>query len=1051
MTDTQSDSGARGEEGSEARFDDVAATAVTRPILAAVANILIIIAGLGALLGVEVRELPDVDRPVISVDASYPGAAPETVDAEVTSLLEGAVARVSGVREIRSASEENSSRIRVEFSPGADLDRAASDVREAVARVEEDLPDRVDELTVVKADEDASPIIRMAVLADSFDEAALTERIDNDIVPEFLAIDGVATVSLFGDRPRQMRVAVDPLKLSRFGLTIADVTAALRQAPYDVPIGSFYSDDQALLVRAEATAQTAEAIEAILVRDTVRIGDVAEATFGPANARNFVRLDGEPIIGMAIVRQAQSNTIEISAAARDVVSRLNTRFDDLEIVITSDDAIFIESSVREVLITMAFTILIVVATIWLFFTAFRATLIPSAAIPTALIGALAGIWLFGFSVNILTLLALVLATGLIVDDAVVVLENIQRLQRKGIGSRAAAVLGTRQVFFAVIATSVVLISVFVPISFLPSTAGRLFREFGFTLALAVGISSFVALTFVPALASRLNMANGGADPRLTKRIYSVGGGLVGVYRRLLRLALGNPAKVVIVSLAIAGGAGVSLTLLDQELVPDEDRGIVNVFATGPDGVGLSYMEEQADQIEAILQPYLDSGVIESVYTVVGRYDPNRIGMTARLAPWGERSLSQQDIIQELRGPMAQIPGSRVSVFGRGSLSFGGGRSGLEVALLGNDYNEIYTAARALAEAIDTRSDLLSNAEISYQPTQPQISIEIDRQRAADLRVSLEDLAAVLRVMVGGDDLVDLNIGDRAIPIFVESSAGAINSPADLRNLYVRSETGQLVPISSMTTLVEQGIAAELDRTEQRRAIEVEADIGSGVPLADAVAEMRRLASETVPSTIEVLFEGEAETLSETQRDLMITYIFAFVIVFLVLAAQFESLTSPIVVLLTVPFALAAAVFALLLTGTSLNIFSQIGLIMLIGLMAKNGILLVEFADQLRAAGSSVREAIEESALVRVRPIVMTLMSTVLGALPLILSSGAGAEARTAIGWTVFAGLGLAGLFTLFLTPVVYLLIARFGKPRSADLIQLERELTEAAGTARGSA
>ncbi|MFW5660258.1 MAG: efflux RND transporter permease subunit [Oceanicaulis sp.] len=1022
-------------------LSDLPALSVRRPILACVANLLIVIAGLAAVFGVEVRELPDVDRPVVSVDASYPGAAPETVDAEVTRVLEGAVARASGVEEISSASEENSSRIRVRFRPGVDLDTAAADVREAVNRVEEELPDRVDELTVVKADDEAEPVLRIAVQADRFDEAALTERIENDIAPEFQAIDGVATVTLFGARERQLRVVLDPLRLSRFGLTVADVADALEQAPYDVPVGSFASEDQSLLIRAEAVAGTPELVEEVVISGETTVGDVADAFFGPADATNFVRLDGDPIIGFGVIRQAQSNTIEIARDAREAVDRLNARFDDLELVITSDAAVFIERSVSEVLTTLAFTTLIVVATIWLFFGSFRATLIPALAIPTALIGSLGGIWLFGFSINLLTLLALVLATGLIVDDAIVVLENMQRQQKRGVKRLAAAVLGARQVFFAVIATTAVLISVFVPISFLPSTAGRLFREFGFTLALAVTISSFVALTLVPALGARLDMA--GEVKGIGKRLNAIGGWLARRYRTTLRAALGAPWITVTVALMAALGAAFALVAVERELVPEEDRGEVSIFATGPSGVDLTYMEQEAAEIDAVLQPHIDSGLIENLYTVIGRYDPNRIGMTATLAPWEERDTSQQELIAELEGPLSDIPGARVSVFGRGSLDVGGGRSGLEVALTGEDYTDIYEAGRALSDLIDTDSELLSNPELSYQPTQPQISIRIDRRRAADLGVSLEDLSQTLRVMVDGDDLVDLSIRDQAIPIFLSSQNTAIRDPGDLRNLYVRSDAGDLVAISSLATFVEEGVAAELDRTEQRRAIELEADIAPDTPLADAVAEIERLADESLPDGVEMLLQGEAETLGETSRELLYTYLFAFVIVFLVLAAQFESLTSPVVVILTVPFGLAAALYALFLTGTTLNIYSQIGLVMLIGLMAKNGILMVEFADQRRADGDSVREAIETAAEVRLRPVMMTLISTVLGALPLILSSGAGAEARHAIGWTVFAGLGLSGLFTLFLTPVVYLGIARLGRPRAQGLKELEAELQRA--------
>ncbi len=1017
--------------------NDLPMLAVKRPLLIGVLNLLIVIAGIAALMGVEVRELPNVDRPIVSVTANLPGAAPETMDSEVTSLLENAVARVSGVREISSSSEENNSRIRVEFNPGVDLDTAASDVREAVSRTTRELPDRVEQVTVVKADQDAQPIMTLAVQSTRYDQAELTRIVENDIVPELLAAEGVASIEEFGTRARQMRVSVDPARLNRFGLTIADVATALEGAPYDVPVGSFRSNAQELIVRAEASATDPALIENVVISGTTRVGDVAQADFAPANATNFVRLDGRPIIGLGVVRQASSNTIAISDSIRSGVDQLNERFDDLSIEIVSDDAEFIRISVREVLITLGFTILVVVGTMLVFFRAWRPTVVPSATIPVALVGVVAGIWLMGFSINLLTLLALVLATGLIVDDAIVVLENAQRLQNKGLGRRAAAVIGTRQVFFAVVATTAVLVSVFVPISFLPSEVGRLFREFGFVLAVAVILSSFVALSLVPALAARFDLTSEKED---SGRLARWGGKATDWYSRALRKCLDRPRLAGIVSVALAGAAGLLYTQLDNELVPDEDRGVVTVDATGPDGVGIDFMDGELDEVEQVLQPYLDSGEIESTFSIVGRYDPNRVRVTAELADWDDRDRSQTEIVEELNGPLEEIPGSRTNARGRGTLSFGGGGEGLEVALTGPEYGTIFESATALATAIDTQSDILSNPDISYQPTQPQLSIRIDRQRAADLGVDLDDLAQALRAMVGGEDIVDLNVGDQAVPIFLTAQAVTITNPQDLRNLYVRGTNDALVPLSSVTQIEEQGIAAELDRTEQRRAIEVSADIAPGTPLQDAVEEIERLAEESVEPGIDMILQGDAQSLEETSNDLLLTYGFALVIVFLVLVAQFESLTSAAVVILTVPFALAAAIFALFLSGVSLNIYSQIGLVMLIGLMAKNGILIVEFADQLRHQGRSVREAVEEAAAIRLRPIAMTLISTVLGAVPLILASGAGAEARQSIGWVIFGGLGLAGLFTLFLTPVIYLGVARLGKPRKLDLERLRDEI-----------
>ena len=1014
--------------------------AVKRPLLVGVLNLLIVIAGLAAFAGIEVRELPNVDRPIVSVSATFPGAAPETMDREVTSILEDAIARVTGVRQIRSSSEENNSRIRAEFNPGVDLDTAASDVREAVSRVTRDLPDRVEQVNIVKADADAQPIMTLAVSSERYGEAELTQLVENDVVPELLTADGVASIDEFGTRALQMRVSVDPARLNRFGLTMSDVSTALEGAPYDVPVGSFRSNAQELVVRADASATDPGLVRDVIVAGNTRIGDVADVTLAPADATNFVRLDGRPIVGLGVVRQASSNTIQISDSIRASVDRINARYEDITISIVSDDADFIKISVREVLITLSFTVLVVVGTMLLFFRAWRPTVIPSTTIPVALIGVLAGIWALGFSVNLVTLLALVLATGLIVDDAIVVLENTQRLQDKGLGRRAAAVVGTRQVFFAVVATTAVLVSVFLPISFLPSEAGRLFREFGFVLSFAVIISSFVALSLVPALAAKFDLRTSGDR---SDRLSRWGSRMRDRYIAALTWCLDRGKAVVGGAVLVTGLTALLFTQLDSELVPDEDRGVIEVDATGPDGVGLDFMDRELDEIEMVLQPYLDSGEIESTFSIVGRYDPNRVRVTAQLADWGERDRGQSAIVEELNGPLREIPGSRTNARGRGTLSFGGGGGGnIEVALTGAEYDQIYASALKLSEAIDTQSTILSNPDISYQPTQPQLSIRIDRQRASDLGVDLDDVAQTLRAMVGGDEIVDLNVGDQAVPIFLTSQATTITNPSDLRNLYVRTEGDALVPMSSITQIMEQGVAAELNRTAQRRAIEVEADIAEGTPLQDAIDEIERLAAETVADDTDMILQGDAESLEETSNDVLLTYLFALVIVFLVLVAQFESLTSALVVLLTVPFALVAAILALFLSGISLNIYSQIGLVMLIGLMAKNGILIVEFADQLRHQGRTIREAVEEAAAIRLRPIAMTLISTVVGAVPLILASGAGAEARQSIGWVIFGGLGIAGVFTLFLTPVIYLGVARFGKPRSVDLAKLQEEIDD---------
>ena len=1021
--------------------NDLAGISVRRPVLVLVANLLIVLAGIAALIAVEVRELPDVDRPIVTVRVDFPGASPETMDAEVMSLLEGAVARVSGIKNLRSASEENNGRMYVEFRPGVDIDSVAADVREAVSRVSRRLPDRVEQVVVIKADDDAEAVLNLAVMSDSLPLELLTRIVEREIVPQLISIPGVADVQLSGDRQRVLRVAVDPLRLTSYGLSVTDVAAVLRQAAFDVPAGSFRSNDQNLIVRADATVVDAVEVADIIIRDSIRIGDVANVYFGPADTSSLSRLNGRPVLGLGVIRQAQSNTIQISAGVNAAVDSINQRHDDLDVVVTDDQAIFIRGSVTQVLITLVLSISVVISTIWLFMGNFRATLIPSVAIPVALIGTVAAIWLFGFSINILTLLALVLATGLVVDDAIVVLENIQHHQAKGLGARAAAVVGTRQVFFAVIATTVVLISVFVPISFLPSTAGRLFREFGLVLAGAVIISSFVALSLVPAMAARLVRRSGNRSKKTALQRFGIR--VAGGYERSLGIILDKPWIPLVAAALFAAGAGIAYNALDSELIPPEDRGVLRVFASGPDGVGVNYMDRQTEKIEDILQPLTESGEAKSVFAMVGMWDPNRSLITVPLADWSERRRSQQEIANSLRGALLDIPGARVGTWSGNSLNLRRSGSGVRIALLGNNYDEIYEAAKSFAAAIENGYPSLTRPRIDFNPTQPQLSVDIDRRRAAELGVDLESLATTLRAMIDGDELIDLNVDDEAVPILLESGTGEINDPSDLVNLYVSSRDGNLLPLSSIVTLKEEGVATELNRQSQRRAIEINIERDEGYALQNAVDDLRNLANTTLPATVSVKFLGEAATLEETSQEILLTYLIALAVIFLVLAAQFEGFTSALVVTLIVPFGVAAAIFALFLTGTSLNIYSQIGLVLLIGLMAKNSVLVVEFADQLRDQGLNVRDAIEQGAARRLRPVAMTMVSTILGGLPLILSTGAGAEARSSIGWVVFGGLGIAAVFTLYLTPVLYLLLARFSSSRASAGQQLADELESA--------
>ncbi|MGF1500851.1 MAG: efflux RND transporter permease subunit [Paracoccaceae bacterium] len=1011
---------------------------VRRPWLAAVMNLLIVIAGIGAMFGIEVRELPDVDRPIVSVRANFPGASPTTVDAEVTSLVEAAVARVAGVVAVRSSSEEGNFRMRVEFRPTRDLADASNDVREAVSRVVPRLPAGVEDLFVVKSEQDARPIIQVAVwsLRDPIDR--LTRRVEDEVIPALTAVDGVSEIVIFGDRLRVIRVAIRPDRLAAYGLSIGEVAETLRAAEFDIPVGSFAAGDLEVLVRADATVSDPGRIEQLMLADEIRLGDVADVYFGLETPESVARLDGRLVISLGVVRQAQSNTVQISHDVARAIDGLETRFPDLRFRTTSDDAVFIEGAIAEVLTSLGFALAIVVGVIWLFFGRLGATLIPAVAIPVALVGAVAGIWAMGFSINLITLLAIVLATGLVVDDAIVVTENIQRRRADGLGPRAAAVIGTRDVFFAVIATTATLIAVFVPISFLPSDAGRLFSEFGFVLALTVALSSFVALSLCPMIAAGLGSLGDGRGA-----LGPLGGLLARLYGWLLRPVLRAPLVAVFFFGLAAGSAALVYGDLGEELVPPEDRGQVTVRMQGPDGTGLDYTDRQVEAVEAMLAPWTAAGVVDGLYSITGRYDLNRGEVGARLVPWDARTVSQQQIEADLRPQLDTLAGARARISSGNSLGLRrGSDGGLSLALTGPSYPRIAAAADAFADRLENIPGL-SGIRIQYQATQPQLSIGIDRARAADLGVPMSELSATLRALIEEEEIAELTVEDEAIPVLLQSAAGVVRNPSDLLNLYVRAESGALVPLIQLVSFEEEGVAAELDRHGQRRAIEIDASLAPEVTLREAVDAVRALAQETLPGEIGLLFLGEAASLEETSSELAATYVIALVVIFLVLVAQFESVTSALVVMITVPFGVCAAIYALWLTGTTINIFSQIGVLMLIGIMAKNGILLVEFADQLRDQGKRVWEAAALAARARLRAIAMTLISTVLAGLPLILGAGPGAEARAAIGWVIFGGLGLAAVFTLFLTPAAYVLIAPLSRARGAASARLEAELAAA--------
>ncbi|MBB4229012.1 efflux RND transporter permease subunit [Rhizobium mongolense] len=1015
---------------------------VRRPILALVFNTLMVVAGLAAYAGVEVRELPDVDRPVVTVRTMFDGAAPQTIDQEVTKVIEGAVARVSGLKSISSQSQFGQSRVTLEFSDAVDLAVAANDVRDAIGRIMEQLPDDADAPQIVKADADSQPIMRLAVTSTKLNMDDLTLLVENEIVDRLASVDGVADVEQYGDQEKIFRVDVDQGALASRGLTVGDLTEALDNSALDVPAGSLKSTTQDIVVRATASLQKPEDFANVILQDRVRLGDVATVTLGPRDGDTALRSNGKRGIGLGVIRQAQSNTLNISSGIKTVVEQLSkTLPEGTKIAITSDDAVFIQGAIHEVVLALILAGVIVTGVIYLFLRDWRATLIPAVSMPVALIGTLAAIYLVGFSINILTLLAIVLATGLVVDDAIVVLENIVRRRAEGMGPRAAAVLGTREVFFAVIATTATLAAVFIPLSFLPGQVGGLFREFGFVLAFSVGLSSIVALTLCPMLASRML-----TKPMLEDHgaLGHFGGAFARVYQWSLQRCLNAPLVVIVASVFFAGAALVAFSTVKSELTPNEDRAMVMMRLTAPQGSSLEYTRDKLQLVEEYLQPLVDSGDIRNVFSISGQGGSANSGfMVLTLAPWGERDRTQAEIVQDINRAASRVPALRGNAISSNSLRIRGAGSGLQMALVGNDYDRLTAAAVKLVQALDATGQY-DTPRLTNEPTQAQVSVTIDRERASDLGIDITGLSTAMQSLLEGRSVVDVFVNGDAYPVLLTSTMRPIDDPTDLENVFLKTGEGKIVPMSVIASMKEGAVAPQLNRESQLASVAITAGLKEGMSLGDAVKQVTELAEPILPPGARLIPLAEAATLEENSSGMALTFGFAIVIIFLVLAAQFESVLSSLIIMSTVPLGLACAVFALIITGSSLNIYSQIGLVLLVGVMAKNGILIVEFANQLRDRGVEVREAIERACALRLRPVMMTMIATILGGVPLVFAHGAGAEARIALGWVIVGGLGFATLVTLLITPVAYLLVARFAKPHAHEEARLHEEMAIAA-------
>jgi multidrug efflux pump len=1009
---------------------------IKRPVLATVVSLLLIVLGLFAFTRLPLRELPDIDPPVVSINTTYTGASAAVVETRITQVLEDAVSGIEGVDLITSSSRTGRSNINIEFSSKRDIESAANDVRDAVSRVADDLPDDVDMPRVAKADADSEVILWANVTGAGWDTLALTDYADRYLVDRLSSIDGVSQVNLAGAQTYAMRVWPDPAALAARKLGVADVQAALRRENIELPGGSIESQDRDFTVRIERGFRNAKQFEQLpLTRGddghVVRLGEVARVALESAERRSYFRGNGKDMLGLGIVKTSTANSLQVAQDVKDAIAKINpTLPKGMQMGITYDSTQYIDVAVHEVYKTLFEAIALVLLVIWLFLGSARAAIIPAVTVPVCVIAAFMALWAFGFSINLLTLLALVLSIGLVVDDAIVVLENAQRRADLGEPAPLASMRGTRQVGFAVMATTAVLISVFVPMAFQEGNNGRLFRELAVALAGAVAISMFVALTLTPMMCSLLikphervpHGFSGWVDARLK--------GLSDGYRRALSRSVGKPVLFgVLMVAALVASVGL-FTLVPRELAPTEDRGAFFVSANGPEGAGYDYTIRQLAKVEQTLLQY--EGGDKPVRMINSRAPAGFGGGGGEfqngqaiviLKPWDERDVTTDQVVEKAAKDLAKIPGVRALPQVRQGLVRGGGQP-LQIVLGGPEYAQLVEWRDKLLARFEANPKL-QGVDTDYKETRPQFRVSVDHDRAADLGVAVADIGNVLQTMLGSARVTTFVNQGKEYDVLVQAERRDRSGTAGLKNLYVRARDGNLVPLASVVTVKEIAEPGNLNRFNRLRSITISARLAPGYPLGEAIGFAQQAAREELPETAQIDFAGQSREYLQAGGAAMFTFGMALLVVFLVLAAQFESFAHPLVIMLTVPLAVFGALLGLAATGNTINLFSQIGIVMLIGLAAKNGILIVEFANQRRDEGLPLRDAILDASATRLRPILMTSVATVTGALPLMFATGAGSASRGAIGVVVVFGVLLSTLLSLFVVPAFYLLLAKY--------------------------
>ena len=998
---------------------------IRRPVFATVLSLLILLVGWVSFQGLTVREYPQIDEPTVSVSTTFGGASSEVVESQVTKVLEDSLSGIEGVDVITSSSRPERSQITVRFALTRDPDSAAADVRDKVSRVRQRLPQGIDEPVIAKVEADAFPVVWLAMSSDTHNALQLSDMANRLVKPLLQTAPGAADVRVFGERRYAMRVWIDTDRLAAYRLTVQDVEEALRRSNLEVPAGRIESSQREFNITAATDLQTVAQFQDVVVRQldglAIRLRDVARVEEGPQDERSSIRLNGRDAVAVGVIRQATANPLELSAGVRALLPKVQADLPPgVTVSVANDNSVFIEESIKAVYITIIEAAVLVALVIFVFLRTLRASIIPLVTIPVSLIGTFALMALFGFSINTLTLLALVLAIGLVVDDAIVVLENIYRHIESGMKPFEAAIKGAREIGFAVVAMTLTLAAVYAPLAFTPGRTGRLFAEFALALAGAVVVSGFVALTLSPMMSAKLLKHNPKPN-RFDQGMERALNRLTASYSRALSWSLRHRTAVVTLMLGAAVGSWVLFQTTKQELAPLEDRGVILVNISGPDGATLAYTRRYAEAIESIGQQYPE---FDRIFSNIGNPTVAQGNVFLRAVPWDERERSTQSIAREITPKIASLPG--VSAFPITPPSLGQGfreRPINFVVITSDSYENLSKVMRRFQDELAKHPGFVQ-VDTDLRLNKPEVRMDVDRERAADAGVSVDAIARTVETLLGGRTVTRYKRGGEQYDVIVQTDDAQRSSPEDIDRLFVRGRNNVMVPLSSLVTLREVVVPRELNHFAQRRSASITANLAPSLALGDALKIMDGIAQNILPPGYTTDLNGQSREFRNASGSLGLVFALSLLFIFLVLAAQFESFVDPLIIMLSVPLSMLGALLALKLTGGTLNVFSQIGLITLVGLITKHGILMVEFANQLRQEGVAAIEAIERSAALRLRPILMTTGAMVLGAIPLALASGAGAESRQQIGWVIVGGMSVGTLLTVFVVPTMYTLLSR---------------------------